>query len=131
MPPTCGNSLCWTRSTTKTRRRTGPQGAFFHLTSEIVSPPEEVIGVHFLLHFGIWVPGGARERLLEPPGVSWGASWALLRGSWESLGASCVLLGELLERIGALFLGDLILIFLGIDFCTEKVAQMEAFWKPK
>ena len=82
-----------------------------------------------ILAFGF--PGGARERLLEPPGVSWGASWALLRGSWESLGASCVLLGELLERIGALFLGDLILIFLGIDFCTEKVAQMEAFWKPK
>ena len=59
----------------KTRRRTRPQGAFFHLTNETVSSPEEFIGLPFLLHFGI--PG----RLVR-------ASWSLVERLGGRLGLS-------------------------------------------
>ena len=54
----------------KTRRRTGPEGIFFHLTDEFVSPPEEFMVLLCRLHFGL--PGG----LLR-------AFWRLLEAFWE------------------------------------------------
>ena len=65
----------------------------------------EFNGSSFLTPF--WASGGALKSLLRASWSVLGASLALLRASWEPLGASSGLPGELLERIGALFLGDL------------------------
>ena len=94
----------------KTRGRTGPEGIFVHLGDKMVSYGIHTRGIHCSSSFApFWAPGGALGSLLEPRGASWGRLGRLLRASWGPLGASAGLPGGLLERIGALLLGDQIL----------------------